>query len=177
MIKKITAFLFLFLIACDIPEEIYENPLDIEANAENGINPPALVFTPSNISTSTGSNVSLKIFALEVDSLAGSFIRINYDQNKLAVNSVSIGDLLKEGGQNPIFFFEDNSASGFVDIYTSFLGDTESVSGTGPLAFIVFNIQAPGESTVSYNSESELVNKNDIPILLNGLGEVVINAQ
>ena len=112
-----------------------------------------------------------------MDSLAGSFIRINYDQNKLAVNSVNIGDLLQEGGQNPIFFFEDNSASGFVDIYTSFLGDTESVSGTGTLAFIVFNIQAPGESTVSYGSESELVNKNDIAIKLNGLGEAVINAQ
>ena len=167
----------MFLIACDIPEETYENPLDIEANAENGINPPALIFTPSNVSTSTGSNVSLKIFALEVDSLAGSFIRINYDQNKLAVNSVNIGDLLQEGGQSPIFFFEDNSASGFVDIYTSLLGDTESVSGTGTLAFIVFNVQVPGQSTVSYGSESELVNKDDIAIQLNGLGQAVINAQ
>ena len=59
------------------------NPLDIEANAESGINPPALIFSPNKVETSTGSNVSLKIFALEVDSLAGSFIRINYDQNKL----------------------------------------------------------------------------------------------
>ena len=177
MIKKITIFLFLVFIACDIPEEIYENPLDIEANAENGINPPALVFNPNKIETSTGSNVSLKIFVLEIDSLAGSFIRINYDQNKLAVNSINVGDLLQEGGRNPIFFFEDNSASGFVDIYTSFLGDPETASGTGTLAFIVFNVQAPGQSTVSYGSESELVNKDDIAIQLNGLGEVVINAQ
>ena len=177
MIKKITIFLFLVFIACDIPEEIYENPLDIEANAENGINPPALVFNPNKIETSTGSNVSLKIFVLEIDSLAGSFIRINYDQNKLAVNSISIGEFLQESGQNPIFFYEDNSTSGYVDIYTSFLGESEIASGTGTLAYIVFNIQSPGQSSVSYGSESELVNKNDIPIQLNGLGEVVVNAQ
>ena len=48
--KHITMFILLLLMACEeVPEEVYDNPLDIEAITEEGIETPALMFFPDEI--------------------------------------------------------------------------------------------------------------------------------
>ncbi|MFQ6611948.1 MAG: cohesin domain-containing protein, partial [Fidelibacterota bacterium] len=155
-VRMTTVFIilsFLFL-SCDIPEETYDNPLDLETNQEQGINPPALVFAPNAVTTTVGSSVSIEVYALEVSNVAGSHIEVSYDKNKLSLTSVSLGTFFASG-EDPIFFYENDG--GTVDIYTSYLGTETSVSGTGTLAYLVFSVTAPGQSILSYSTSCELV--------------------
>lgn len=168
---------FMFM-ACEmvVPEEEFDNPLDLTTNQELGIDPPALVFVPNQISTSTGSTVTFEVFVLEVDSAAGSQLQIHYDKSKLSLSSVTSGDFFT-GSTEPLFFYEHDAITGTIDIYTLFMGDAKAVSGTGTLAYLVFSSTAPGQSIVTYSNESELVDRDDNPILLNGLGQGVVDAQ
>ena len=165
-------------MACEmvVPEEAYENPLDLETNQELGIDPPALVFVPNKISISTGSTITLEVFVLEVDSVAGSQLQIKYDKSRLSLSSVTSGDFFA-GSIEPLFFYEHTPNTGTIDIYTLYMGEEEAVSGTGTLAYLVFSSTAPGQSLVTYGNDSELVDSDDIPISLNGLGEGIVDAQ
>ena len=67
---------FLF-ISCgeDIPnEEIFDNPLDDEV-VEYGL--PALTLFPIQIDAAVNSNFKVDIFAMGVENLAGSYVRLN----------------------------------------------------------------------------------------------------
>ena len=66
----------LFSCDLDMPEEVYDNPLDLDINAAQGITPPALIFNPSNVTTTSGSNVTIQVFALEVNEVAGVHIQV-----------------------------------------------------------------------------------------------------
>ena len=81
-----------FLLSCKIPEDSFENPLDLEANAEKGIFPPALVFSPDSVSINSGESVSIDLYALAVDSLAGAQIEIDYFNSSLSLESVEKGN-------------------------------------------------------------------------------------
>lgn len=168
--------LLLFSCELEIPEESYNNPLDIEFNSENGITPPALIFTPGESTVNVGQSVIVDIFVLEVDSIAGTYIQVLYDQTRLSLNSIALGDILKSN-QTPIFFYDDDSDQGKIDIYSSFLGNEVAVSGTGSLAFLTFTTISPGTSTLRFGTTSEIVDNNDNQITLNGIGTGVIVAQ
>ena len=167
----------LFSCDLDMPEEVYDNPLDLDINAAQGISPPALIFNPSVTNTTSGSNVTIQVFALEVNEVAGVHIQVQYSKNKLSVSSVSPGEFLQEGAQDPIFWYDNDAISGLLDIYCTYLGDDTNVSGTGPVAYIIFTTTAPGQGFLQYTSECELVDKDDVEIQLNGLGQGVVNAQ
>ena len=167
----------LFSCDLDMPEEVYDNPLDLDINAAQGINLPALIFNPSEVTTTSGSNVTIQVFALEVNEVAGVHIQVQYSKNKLSVSSVSPGEFLQEGAQDPIFWYDNDAISGLLDIYCTYLGDDTNVSGTGPVAYIIFAATAPGQGFLEYTSECELVDKDDVKIQLNGLGQGVVNAQ
>ena len=177
MFKRITFISILLVLGCEIPDQVYNDPLDLDYNASKGILPPALIFTPYQVNASSGSNTTLQVHALEVSDVAGAHIQIKYDQTKINVSSVSQGDWLVDGGQNPIFFSENNEATGLLDIYYSVLGDSEKLSGSGAIAYVVFTINAPGQITVEITDVTKIVDKDNQKIQLNGLGEVVINAQ
>ena len=176
-IKQYIILISFLLVSCEIVEPELNNPLDIEYNNSKGIITPALIFSPDEVSSNSGSNVTLKVNALEVSKVAGAHIQIKYDQNKLSVNSVSKGDWLINNGQNPVFFYEDDPLTGIINIYYSILADSEDLSGTGVVAFIVMNISAPGQTTVELTSTTKIVDKENQEIQLNGLGKALINAQ
>jgi hypothetical protein len=66
---------------------------------------------------------------------------------------------------------------GRINIYYSILGNSENLSGTGVVAFIIMNISAPGQTTVELTSTTKIVDKENQEIQLNGLGKALINAQ
>ena len=168
-IKLILAVLFLGLLACEIPEVLYDNPLDTDNNS-----PPSLVFYPDRVETTVGGSAAINFYVLEVTGVAGIHAQIQYDNAKLLVSSVSPGTFFS-GTQAPIFVYEDNN--GVLDIYTFYMGSDGSVDGTGDVALVVFNTRIPGESQIQFTSESELLDPNDQPITINGLGQGVVNAQ
>ena len=176
---KSTLILSLFLfISCDqgeVPTKSLDNPLDIEGASEKGINTPALVFFPDSASASIGSTVSMEVYVMGVEKLGMAYIKINYDDSRLSLSTINPGDFL-QGSQN--LFLYDDSVAGVIDIYTSFLGpDSASVSGTGNMAYLVFQAKTPGVSKVTYSSDSEFADSDDNPIQIRGFGEGVIDAQ
>ena len=62
---------------------------------------------------------------MEVENLGIAYVRVSYDNGRLSVASVAGGDFFK-GSQDPIFLYEEDTESGTIDIYTSFLG-TDSI--------------------------------------------------
>ena len=104
-----------------------------------------------------------------------AYIKINYDDSRLSLSAINPGDFL-QGSQN--LFIYDNNVAGVIDIYTSFLGpDSSHVSGTGNMAYLVFQAKTPGVSKVTYSTDSEFADSDDNPIQIRGFGEGVIDAQ
>ena len=179
--KNLSAFLILSLLllfSCgkEIPEEdVFENPLDEE---EMTYETPALTFYPLDISISLGSSQSVDVFVLGVENLAGSYVKLSYDKSKLSVLSFSVGDFFADAAQAPVFIAENDAENGIVEINTSFLGsDSVSVSGTGSLASIVFQLTTDGQSSLTFDMSCEFVDPDDNAIEIKGFGVGVVNAQ
>ena len=173
-IKPVIAIFSLGLLSCELGEVDLNNPLDTQANAEKGINPPALVFSPSSVSTSIGGNAILRVYAMEVTGVAGIHAKIQYDNTKLNVSTVSPGTFFNST-QAPIFIYEDNV--GVLDIFTFYMGSDKTKDGTGDVALITFRPILAGQSQVQFTAESELLDPQDVPIEIKGLGTGVVNAQ
>ena len=155
--------------------DVFTNPLDPETAEETGFLTPAVVFFPATATTSVGGGVTLDIHAMEVDSIAGSHIQVSYNKAKLTLLSLSQGSFY-DGAPEMLFYYEDDTNVGLIDIYSGFLGvDSASVSGTGQLASMVFTTISAGVSIVAFTDASEFVDPldNSIEILGFGTSEVV----
>ena len=172
----ILPLLFLFSCRKDIPEEdVFDNPLDAD---EVTYETPALTFYPVDISIDLGSSQTVDVFVLGIENLAGSYVKLSYDKNKLSVLSLSVGDFFSDAVQVPVFFYDDDAVNGIIEINTSFLGsDSVSVSGTGSLVSIVFRSMADGESSLIFDAACEFVDPDDSVIEIKGFGIGVVNAQ
>ena len=150
--------------------DVFTNPLDPVTAEETGFETPAVVFFPATATTSVGGGVTLDIHAMEVDSIAGSHIQVSYNKAKLTLLSLSQGSFY-DGAPEMLFYYEDDTNVGLIDIYSGFLGvDSASVSGTGQLASMVFTTISAGVSTVSFTVLSEFVDPQDNPIEIMGYG-------
>ena len=176
MMKHITMFILLLLMACEeVPEEVYDNPLDIEATTEEGIETPALMFFPDEININTKEIFTVSVYALDVQNVAGAYININYDQDKLLLIAINPGTFFSDL-QDPLYFSETQN-SGKIELYTVFFGaDSSSVSGTGSFFSIMFAASESGVSLLTYGTDCELVNPNDNQIEIKGFGEGLVNA-
>jgi hypothetical protein len=111
-----------------------------------------------------------------VPGVTGAHIQLAYDNSKISISNVNAGDFF---GSAPIFIYEDDPENGLLNIYSSFLGSdsSSSVSGTGNLATLVLGTITAGQSTLNYTVETQIVDAQDNPVVLNGLGEGVIDVQ
>ena len=172
MNKRITLLILLLLVACDVPTEDYNNPLDIEV----GMATPALIIFPNEVNVNIGETFTVSVYALDVENVAGAYIKLDYDQNKLLLMTINPGTFFSDL-QDPIYFTETQN-SGTIELYTAFLGaDSTSVSGTGSFMSIVFSASAGGVSSLTYSPDCELADPDDNPIEIKGFGFGVVNAQ
>ncbi len=149
------------LLSCDIPEETFT--------------PPAIVFFPDKIETKLGEYFLLDVYALELDSVGGAQIEINYNASSLSVSAVSKGNFF-QGGNDPIFVSENNN--GKLVIYVTYMGpEGATVSGTGNIATIAFLANIRGKTTLTISDTSVLLDKDANPIQINGLGQGVVGAK
>ena len=173
--KKIVHITLLLLMACEIPTESYENPLDVEAAGDSGIETPALVFFPDEITVTSGATFTVFVYGLMFDNLAGSSIQVEFDKNRVQVSSVIKGDIFVDSQNEPIFLTELNNEDGFINITTSFLGsDSTAIDVTGSIAQLTFTTVATGASTLTFGSQCEMVNPDDQALEIKGFGEASI---
>ena len=172
MNKRITLLIFLLLMACDVPTEDYKNPLDLEV----GMATPALVIFPNEVNVNIEETFTVNVYALDVENVAGAYIKLDYDQNKLLLMAINPGTFFSDL-QDPLYFTETEN-SGTIELYTIFLGaDSTSVSGTGSFMSIVFSASAGGVSSLTYSPDCELADPDDNPIEIKDFGFGVVNAQ
>ena len=167
--------MFLF-IGCqlDTHNNTYDSPFDMDGSKKQGIFPPALTLYPKDINVSVEASAEMSVYIIQVNDLSGANAVINYDFTKLKVLDVKPGDFFKSS-QDPLFFYEDNE--GTLNIFTSYLGSERKVTGSGDLAIITFESKASGTSIINFSEDSELVDKDDIPIAIKGFGKGSINAK
>jgi len=174
-IRIVLIALALILIACpEVPEEDYDNPIDPGVTT---IKTPALIIFPDSVTVNLGFSVTLEVFAKGVANLSGAYIELNYDKDKLSLLSMGEGDFF-QGAEETIFFIEDDATTGTIEINTSYLGsDSTDVTGTGSLASLVFTTTVSGQSLITYTANCELLDPDDNPIVIEGYGAGVINAE
>ena len=167
--------MFLF-IGCqlDTHNNTYDSPFDMDGSKKQGIFPPALTLYPKDINVSVEASAEMSVYIIQVNDLSGANAVINYDFTKIKVLDVKPGDFF-ESSQTPLFVYDDNE--GVLNIFTSYLGSERKVSGSGSLAIITFESKVSGKSIVSFSENSELIDKDDIPIAIKGFGQGSINAK
>jgi len=171
--------LSVLIVSCveQLPTEVYENPLDDEEQAREGIESPALVFSPDSVSVSSGNAVTVNVFVMGADSLRGAHLQIEYDNSLVSFTTVTIGNFFS-GGTESFVMAEDDNDNGLLDVYVSFGGASSlSVSGNGNIANITFSTLAVGKTVLTFTSASELADPDDNPIQIKGYGEGVIDAK
>jgi len=171
--------LSLLIVGCveQLPTEVYENPLDDEEQAREGIESPALVFSPDSVSVSSGNAVTVNAFVMGADSLRGAHLQIEYDNSLVSFTTVTIGNFFS-GGTESFVMAEDDNDNGLLDVYVSFGGASSlSVSGNGNIANITFSTLAVGKTVLTFTSASELADPDDNAIEIKGYGEGVIDAK
>ena len=110
-----------------------------------------------------------------MQNVAGAYININYDQDKLLLIAINPGTFFSDL-QDPLYFSETQN-SGKIELYTVFFGaDSSSVSGTGSFFSIMFAASESGVSSLTYSTNCELVNPNDNQIEIKGFGEGLVIA-
>ena len=175
---RLPLVLSLLVLGCvELPTEAYENPLDEEEQSQEGIEPPALVFSPDSVSVSSGNAVTVNAFVMGAENLRGAHLQIDYDNSLVSFTTATIGDLFS-GGSESIILTEDDSDNGLLDVYISFVGaGSLSVSGNGNIANITFSTLTVGKTVLTFTSASELADPDDNVIEIKGFGEGVIDAK
>ena len=170
--------LSLLIAGCvELPTKAYDNPLDQQTQSEEGIEPPALVFSPDSVSVSSGNAVTVNAFVMGADSLRGAHLQIQYDTSLVSFTTLTIGDMFS-GGTESFVMAEDDNDNGLLDVYVSFGGASSlSVSGNGNIANITFSTLAVGKTVLTFTSASELADPDDNVIDIKGYGEGVIDAK
>ena len=160
----------LLYTSCDLIEPEFDNPLDVQNNE-----PPALLISPEDYTSSVGQSVEISVYALEVEGIAGMRAQINYDDTMLKILKVTAGTFF-DSNESPLFVHDDDGR-GRLDVYSVFMGSDKQVSGTGNIAVITFQVISNGETIVEVSNGSQLLDSSGNPIIIQSYGQGVIRAQ
>lgn len=164
-------------MSCEVHDPVFENSLDIEVAAKNGIFPPAIVLFPNQLDGQVGRLVEVEVYALKVENVGMAQIPVHYDPSKLIVDSVVPGTLFQDANE-PFFITDNDTQNGIVTIYITFLGsNANAVGGTGDIALINFKPNSSGEAALSISHESILLDPNANEIILKGFGIGMIDVR
>ena len=170
----ILSLALLFVNSCTIYEKLFDNPVDFEANEEQGIGAPTLVFYPKT-QTLAGIDTALvgSFIVFKEDStkpFAGVHLQIEFPNTLLELDTIKPGLFITDtSNATPLFTYTYDSIN-TIDIYAYFL-DTlkKDLEGTGHLADLIFNPVGVGRDSVFYNlDECEMINHQDAQIDING---------
>ena len=107
----------------------------------DAITGPALRFYPRRVTVAASGQFEVAVYAEEIDSLKGLKLVIGYDPAQLSLVTAEIdtaGFLSRSNGQILSFKSIDNFDGSVTFDAVLYAGDARSVSGTGPLARLVF---------------------------------------
>ena len=174
--------LWLVVDSCTIHKKEFDNPVDFEANEEQGIGAPTLVFYPKSQTKSLSDSILVESFIVfkpdSMESFAGVHLQIEFPNSFLVLDTIKPGLFITDTSKaTPLFTYSYDGES-IIDIYTFFLDTVKyNIEGTGHIADLVFNPSNTGTDSIRYNLQfCEMIDYNDNIIELKGdrAAEVII---
>ena len=178
----ILSLALLFVNSCTIYEKLFDNPVDFEANEEQGIGAPTLVFYPKTQTLEESDSALVGSFIVfkedSTEPFAGVHLQIKFPNTLLELDTIKPGLFITDTSNTTPLFTYTYDTIDTIDIYAYFL-DTlkKDLVGTGHLADLVFNPVGIGSDSIFYNLDKcEMINYQDHEIVINGIrgAEIII---
>ena len=163
--------LTIITISCADSDYPMDNWIDVPLQE---MEPPAVFFNPHDINVSVGDTFAINLYVLQVDSVAGIHLRVQYLREHLQFLDMEVGELFIDAYDT--LFFWDSTEDGFLDIYSFYLADEYSYSnGTASVATAYFRVERKVDSELTYKQpETRMVTHDNEPITIKSYGKAMI---
>ena len=162
----------IFTLSCADSDYPMDNWIDVPLQE---MEPPAVFFNPHDITNiSVGDTFAINLYVLQVDSVAGVYLRVKYLDENLQFLDMEVGELFIDAYDT--LFFWDSTEDGFLDIYSFYLADEYSYSnGTASVATAYFRVERKVNSELTYKQpETRMVTHDNEPITIKSYGKAMI---
>jgi general secretion pathway protein D len=127
------------------------------------------------VDTALSAGVTVTLVAENGADVASAPMQIQFDPKVLRLNDVSLGDLLTQGGEQPVFTKNILNDQGTATIQLARPPGTPGVSGSGVL--IALNFQAVGRGTTTVTIPNLAVRNGQGQVIATGAPQLTINVR
>ena len=122
-------------ISCADSDYPMDNWIDVPLQE---LEPPAVFFNPHEINVTVGDTFAINLYVLQVDSVAGIHLRVQYLREHLQFLDMEVGELFIDAYDT--LFFWDSTTAAYLDVYSLYLATDEYTysNGTASLATAIF---------------------------------------
>ena len=163
----------IFTLSCADSDYPMDNWIDVPLQE---LEPPAVFFNPHEINVSVGDTFAVNLYVLQVDSVAGVYLRVKYLDENLQFLDMEVGELFIDAFDT--LFFWDSTEASYLDVYSLYLATDEYTysSGTASIATAYFRARDPGGSDLIYlRPQTRMVTPDNQPITIKSYGKAIIN--
>ncbi len=114
-----------------------------------GAGPVALQLVPSNATQSVGNTFQEQVTLTGGSDVYAVPLQLQYDQARLQLINVDVGDLLGRDGQAVALVHRDDDTTGTLAVSTSRPPGVAGVNGAGTVCTLTFKAKASGDAAVS----------------------------
>ncbi len=111
--------------------------------------PVSLQLVPSNATQSIGNTFQEQVTLAGGTDVYSVPMQLQYDQTRLELINVDVGDLLGKDGQAVALVHRDDNTTGALTVSTSRPPGVAGVSGSGAVCTLTFRAKAAGDATVA----------------------------
>jgi len=161
----------IFTISCADSDYPMDNWIDVPLQE---MEPPAVFFNPHDINVSVGDTFAINLYVLQVDSVAGIHLRVQYLREHLQFLDMEVGELFIDAFDT--LFFWDSTEASYLDVYSFYLADESTYSsGTRSIATAYFRAKDSGDSELIYlRPATRMVTPDNQPIIIKSYGKATI---
>jgi general secretion pathway protein D len=132
-------------------------------------------FQPAQVDAAMSASFTVSIAAAGVNGAMGAPIEIQFDPKILRLNDITLGDLMGQGNQQPVFTKNIQNDAGTARVQLARPAGSPGASGGGTLVNLIFQAVGRGATTVTMPNLS-LVNAQG-QALFSGSPQVTVNVK
>ena len=122
------------------------------------------MLAPQSVDPRVGTGtLAVPIVVTDVARLSSATLTITYNPAVLRVSAVQQGNFISRSG-GPVAFTEDHAKPGRIDVVLLRTGDTTGASGSGSLAFVLFDAIAAGPANFTITGTATVPGGTPLPV-------------